>query len=847
MIYLDFAAASPVSKKALKKMEPYFADLFFNPSAPYLPAKKVREDYENAKSDLAHTIGAKGNDLVITAGATESINLAFTAVNEDEKNISPNKTGNSTPSSKKSKVLYLATEHPAVREAASIFMHEEIAVTKTGLIDLKDFSTKLTDDVEFVSVSLANNELGTIQPLADISALIQKERQRRLKKGITTPLYFHSDASQALSLIDINVARLGVDLLTLNSAKVYGPKGIGALYVAHGVKLSPVVRGGGQERGLRSGTENVPAMIGFAEAAMEAKKHLGANRKKYAKLTDVLRTELKKANIEPLFLGNKKHQLTNFCPVSFPGVDAERLIYKLEEKEIYVSTGAACAASKGQKSRTLIAISLDEKEIAGSLRISLGALNDESQIKTAAREIVSLVNEMALPENDISTLKNAPTSKNISTSKNNKAQKTKDLSTRLEKTFDSTGNQTVFVGMSGGVDSSISAVLLKEQGYRVVGVYMKNWSKDLPGMKCPWAEDLADAKRVATKLGIEFKVFDFENEYKDKVVDYMLEEFKLGRTPNPDIMCNQEIKFKLFYDICREQGADYIATGHYAKTNCVAISSIRTKPGKKTELNSNTDNKNENPKLLRARDENKDQTYFLYRISSDAIAHTIFPLGDMLKPDVKKLAEKYGLHNAYKKESMGVCFVGDVSIKDFLKTYIKETPGKIIDIDTDEVLGAHEGAVFYTIGQRHGLNIGGGLPYYVVKKDMTKNIVYVSKNLNNTELWTKKVKLENIILRENIKDSDKVYVRLRHRAALVSAKINIKGKNQSTSINGKSTSIKDKNLDAKDQSLAAELHFDDEIKMPAAGQSAVIYTSENPENINPDTATICAGGGIITI
>lgn len=349
--------------------------------------------------------------------------------------------------------------------------------------------------------------------------------------------------------------------------------------------------------------------------------------------------------------------------------------------------------------------------------------------------------------------------------------------------------QTVFVGMSGGVDSSVSAAILKNAGYNVVGVYMKNWSKDLPGMQCPWAEDLADAKRVAVKLGIDFKVFDFEKDYKQKVVDYMLDEFKKGRTPNPDIMCNQEIKFKLFYDVAREQGADLIATGHYAK--------------------------NDGEQLLRAKDENKDQTYFLYRISKDAIAHTIFPLGDMLKPDVKKLAEKYGLHNAYKKESMGVCFVGDVGIRDFLKEYVEEKPGKIVDAETGEVLGYHEGAIFYTIGQRHGLNVGGGIPYYVVRKDIDKNIVYVSKNLNNKELWTKSLKLNDLILRGDA--PKRVFVRLRHRAELVPAEL-VLGDDKT-----------------------ATLAFDTEIKAPAAGQSAVIYVGGE----TAEEARICLGGGII--
>ena len=339
--------------------------------------------------------------------------------------------------------------------------------------------------------------------------------------------------------------------------------------------------------------------------------------------------------------------------------------------------------------------------------------------------------------------------------------------------------KTVYLGMSGGVDSSVSAVILKEQGYKVVGVYMKNWSKDLPGMKCPWAEDLADAKRVAVKLDLDFEVWDFEKEYKQKVVDYMLEEFKKGNTPNPDIMCNEEIKFKLFYDVAREKGADFIATGHYARAD------------------------GEN--LLRAIDENKDQTYFLYRISKDAIAHTLFPIGHMKKPEVKKLAAEKGLNNAYKKESMGVCFVGEVGMKDFLREFLPESvkSGEIRELETEKILGYHDGAIFYTIGQRHGLYVGGGLPYYVVKKDLEKNIVYVSKNLNSDALWTKELELKDIFLRKSPQKNLKI--RLRHRAPLIPAE-----------------------FDGK------KLIFKEKIKRPASGQSVVFYDDE-----------ICLGGGII--
>ena len=374
MIFLDYASATPVSEAAKKAMAPYLSEKFFNPSSPYLAAKRVREDYEAAKDTLAHLIGAKGDDLIITSGATEANSLAFSAV----------ETG---------KILTLKTEHDSILKNCENYNTEFVKVDRSGRIDLDDFRNKLDQNTTFVTISLANNELGTIQPLSEIAEMIRAERKERLKSQNPLPLYFHSDASQALSLIPISVARLGVDLLTLNSAKVYGPKGVGALYAGHRVKLKSSQKGGGQERGLRSGTENVPGLIGFAKAAEEAKKHQDKNRKHYEKLVEILKSELKNSPIEPIFLGNKKHQLANFCPVAFPGIDAERIIYLLEDDEIYLSTGAACAASKGEKSHVLKAINLSEEEIAGSLRISLGLQNTEEDIKIAGQKIVSAINK----------------------------------------------------------------------------------------------------------------------------------------------------------------------------------------------------------------------------------------------------------------------------------------------------------------------------------------------------------------------------------------------------------------------------------------------------------------------
>lgn len=303
--------------------------------------------------------------------------------------------------------------------------------------------------------------------------------------------------------------------------------------------------------------------------------------------------------------------------------------------------------------------------------------------------------------------------------------------------------KTVYVGLSGGVDSSVTAALLCQQGYKVVGVYMKNWSQDLPGMTCPWKDDYEDAMRVAVSLGIDFKMYDFETEYRHKVVNYMLDEYKAGRTPNPDVMCNQEVKFKLFLDTALEDGADMIATGHYA----------RTKGGK----------------LLTAKNKEKDQTYFLYRVSSDALKKTLMPIGEFeTKEQVRKLAKDFGLITATKKDSQGICFVGKVGIKDFLTHELgQQKPGSIID-QTGNIVGKHEGAIFYTIGQRHGLSVGGGLPYYVVGKDMSKNEVYVTTDLQDQSLWHDKVTLSDVHWVGGSAPVKKTFqVRLRYRAPLV--------------------------------------------------------------------------------
>lgn len=276
----------------------------------------------------------------------------------------------------------------------------------------------------------------------------------------------------------------------------------------------------------------------------------------------------------------------------------------------------------------------------------------------------------------------------------------------------------IYVGMSGGVDSSLTAALLKEQGHDVTGVYMKNWTRDIGGTLCPWRDDLADAKRVAVQLGIPFKTYDFQREYKHKVVDYMLAEYKAGRTPNPDIMCNQEIKFALFLRTALDDGADLIATGHYARSK--------------------------NGQLFKGIDSGKDQSYFLYRVTEQALHQTVMPIGELHKSEVRRQARERGLITANKPDSQGICFVGEVGIGDFIRQFMAVQPGPIVDEQTTAVIGQHGGALLYTIGQRQGLGIGGGLPYYVTRTEVLNNTVYVTTQIDDDRLWKSSVTLSDV-------------------------------------------------------------------------------------------------------
>ena len=334
----------------------------------------------------------------------------------------------------------------------------------------------------------------------------------------------------------------------------------------------------------------------------------------------------------------------------------------------------------------------------------------------------------------------------------------------------------VYVGMSGGVDSSVAAALLKKQGFSVVGVFMKPWQPYGEEDFCLWKQDREDAMRSASAIGISLLTWDFSREYKKLVTDYMIREYKDGRTPNPDVMCNKEIKFGLFLKRALKEGADYIATGHYARLRRqLSISNYQFSIKSKIQ-------KKEIYKLYQAKDQNKDQSYFLWTLTQEQLQYCLFPVGNLLKPEVRKLAKKFKLPNHDKKDSQGVCFIGPLDMKEFLLTYIKPKKGDIVLLESahstrsarsGRVIGQHDGVYYYTIGQRHGFDIKNGAgPYYVVAKDIKNNIIYVG---TDTQVVSEKTRVGGFNWMDIQKFPVRLEVKVRYRTKSVKAVLNKKG------------------------------------------------------------------------
>lgn len=375
-IYLDYAAATPVDERVLDTMLPYFSQRFDNPSASYTPARQVRADVEDARARIAHLMGTKPANIIFTAGATEANNLAFAVVASDAH------------------VIASAIEHESVR--ACVLARKEgtlLPVDAQGFISAEVLRKAIRPDTELVSIAYANGEIGTIQPLRELAQVVADERARRLAMGEGRPIYLHTDASQAATLKTLNVSALGADLITVSAAKMYGPKQVGLLWMRSGIELHPLVRGGGQEAGVRSGTENVPGIIGFARAFELARELREEEAKRLRDMRNLLQEQITGTFSDAVITGPTRdaQRLDNLLHVSFPGLLARRLVILLDQHGVFVGTGSACAASKMMVSPVLEAIGSAPEVAESSLRITLGRETTREQVERAAQVIIDVV------------------------------------------------------------------------------------------------------------------------------------------------------------------------------------------------------------------------------------------------------------------------------------------------------------------------------------------------------------------------------------------------------------------------------------------------------------------------
>lgn len=368
-IYLDYAAATPLDQEVLAAMKPYLTENFYNPSATYLAARDVRLKLEKARAGVAGVLGCRPAEIVFTAGTTEANNLAIQGLMKQYP---------------EGEIIISATEHESVLEPAKLFKRKVVPVDRQGIVNLNKLEKLISPKTVLISVGYVNNETGVIQPLKEITNLLRHIRNDRNKTGHKLPIYLHTDAAQSPCYLDLHVSRLGIDMMSLNGGKIYGPKQTGALYVKAVVKLQPLLVGGGQESGLRSGTENVANYIGLAAALKKAADMRNAELERVSELKKYFINSLEKIN-NATVNGSPKHSSPHIVNVTFPGVDNERLMMQLDEAGIQVAVGSACSASSREPSHVLKAMGLSDAQARSSLRLSFGRATKKTDINEALR------------------------------------------------------------------------------------------------------------------------------------------------------------------------------------------------------------------------------------------------------------------------------------------------------------------------------------------------------------------------------------------------------------------------------------------------------------------------------
>ena len=374
-MYFDYGAATPVDERVIAEMQPYLTQKFYNPSAIYLHSRAVKKDLNAAREVVAKELGTMPGNIVFTAGGTESDNLAIRGVMDKFSGSS---------------LIVSAVEHDAVLAPAKRYDHKVAPVDQKGQINLQKLEELIDDKTVLVSIMYANNEVGTVMHIKDVAKIINAARKDRDNRGVDLPLYLHSDAAQATNYLDLSVDKLGVDLLSINSGKIYGPKMVGALYIRPRVQISAQILGGGQERSLRSGTENVAGIVGFAKALRIARGMRKDEAYRVAKLRDLLIKDIQEKIPQATINGSLKNRLPNNVNISLPGIDGERAVMMLDEAGIQCSTGSACTALTDEDSHVLKALGLDLDLIRASLRLTLGRQTNESDCKKAAVEIANM-------------------------------------------------------------------------------------------------------------------------------------------------------------------------------------------------------------------------------------------------------------------------------------------------------------------------------------------------------------------------------------------------------------------------------------------------------------------------
>lgn len=376
LIYLDYAAATPLSAEVMAVMQPYFTERFYNPSATYLPAEAVKKDIDKSRSTVASILGVRPSEIVFTSGATEANNMAIIGVSRQYPG---------------SNVVVSAIEHESVLMPAKTVGAKLVPVSMSGIVDVGKLTNLIDDSTVLVSIMYANNEIGTIQPLRQVAEAIGLIRRDRARLGNKLPLYFHTDATQAANYLDLHTDKLGIDLMSLNGGKIYGPKSSGLLYVSSSVKIRPLISGGGQEYGLRSGTENVPAIIGFAKALELVQSSRTTETKRLQTLQklffELVNLKIPSARIN----GSTKLRLPNNIHLTFDGQDNERLIFGLDEAGILVAAGSACSASSHEPSHVLRACGLSVESARASLRFTTGQSTSESDIRRCISVLTKLL------------------------------------------------------------------------------------------------------------------------------------------------------------------------------------------------------------------------------------------------------------------------------------------------------------------------------------------------------------------------------------------------------------------------------------------------------------------------